>query len=638
MTKATAAGPVPSQRPAVTAPGPAFASERASGPVLQRKRSGCGSEGSADGGCAECQDEEDEHRPLQRLAREDAAPLTIAPADHALEREAEHVASSIGQDTLATPPASSAGPTQHRPLLRLSASADRPVGRDAAVPSLVNAVLSTPGHPLEPRAREILEPRLGHDFSRVRVHDDSQAAQSARAVGAVAYTVGRHVVLGAPDGTRAGLPVLAHELAHVVQQGEAPPRLLFRHTGKGCLNEPGWNRISAEPKDVWLGANVAIENHYKNGHPNNAILTGSDFEYGGKPGSRAVQLPKGAPDKKAGDRLLNKFLGTSRQLAPDVMDLSDRTFYEIKTLSGAGKGGEQLLGYYKIANEIAAQEGDPSWNINRATWYPEHVLAFPGDRSRRVCTEATDYKRSQRPGLIVYEAQESPERKKEKEKADDEAAKEKAKKDEAAKAEAELAKKLKHLKDLRDTIKNQLDLSEGEHKAQRDLIYKPSVTGFWGFWTNRLFNKDVPLLSIWDQVHALLTRADAVLQAKKPEAALNALLQARRAYLAALADYTRWKDGIQGAATKMQIAIGVTAVAIVVAVVAPTVVARAAQGASSSASGAAATEQTLIRIADVVTKADQTMLAVEEAAAAEELAASAALEAEMAVFRLLPPF
>jgi hypothetical protein len=67
-----------------------------------------------------------------------------------------------------------------------------------------------------------MEPRFGHDFSRVRVHTDARAAESARAVNALAYTVDHNVVFdqghyrpGAPDGKK----LLAHELAHVAQDG-----------------------------------------------------------------------------------------------------------------------------------------------------------------------------------------------------------------------------------------------------------------------------------------------------------------------------------------------------------------------------------------------------------------------------------
>ena len=87
---------------------------------------------------------------------------------------------------------------------------------------LVQDVLRSPGTPLDPATRAFVEPRLGQDFSGVRVHTDAQAAASARAVSANAYTVGRDIVFSearfAPE-TPSGLRLLAHELAHVVQQG-----------------------------------------------------------------------------------------------------------------------------------------------------------------------------------------------------------------------------------------------------------------------------------------------------------------------------------------------------------------------------------------------------------------------------------
>ncbi len=92
----------------------------------------------------------------------------------------------------------------------------------ATVPPIVHEVLRSPGQPLDPATRAFMEPRFGHDFSRVRVHTDVKAAESARAVNALAYTVGREVVFGAgryAPGTMAGQRLLAHELVHVVQQG-----------------------------------------------------------------------------------------------------------------------------------------------------------------------------------------------------------------------------------------------------------------------------------------------------------------------------------------------------------------------------------------------------------------------------------
>lgn len=97
----------------------------------------------------------------------------------------------------------------------------------AGVPPIVGQVLADPGQPLEAGTRAFMEPRFGHDFRHVRVHTDGQAGESARAVGALAYTVGEHVVFGTghyAPGTYTGRHLLAHELAHTIQQvGTTPP-------------------------------------------------------------------------------------------------------------------------------------------------------------------------------------------------------------------------------------------------------------------------------------------------------------------------------------------------------------------------------------------------------------------------------
>ena len=93
-------------------------------------------------------------------------------------------------------------------------------------PPIVHDVLRSAGRPLEPGVRGDMEARFGHDFSRVRVHTDPAAAESARSVAALAYTVGSDVVFGSSryaPGTAAGVDLLAHELTHVVQQRDAGP-------------------------------------------------------------------------------------------------------------------------------------------------------------------------------------------------------------------------------------------------------------------------------------------------------------------------------------------------------------------------------------------------------------------------------
>jgi hypothetical protein len=127
------------------------------------------------------------------------------------------------------------------------------IGNDSSVPAIVHEVLSSPGQLLDPPTRTFMEPRFGHDFSQVRVHTDARAADSARAVDALAYTVGRDVVFAQErfrPSTTDGRQLLAHELTHVVQQGS-------------CRNQPRLGELALDPADSPLegearriGANV----------------------------------------------------------------------------------------------------------------------------------------------------------------------------------------------------------------------------------------------------------------------------------------------------------------------------------------------------------------------------------------------
>lgn len=90
-------------------------------------------------------------------------------------------------------------------------------------PPIVHEVLRSPGQPLDAATRAFMEPRFGHDFSDVRVHTDAKAAESARSVNALAYTVGRDVVFQPEHykpGSTVGKRLLAHELTHVLQQNQ----------------------------------------------------------------------------------------------------------------------------------------------------------------------------------------------------------------------------------------------------------------------------------------------------------------------------------------------------------------------------------------------------------------------------------
>ncbi|HXB69537.1 MAG TPA: DUF4157 domain-containing protein [Candidatus Acidoferrales bacterium] len=117
-------------------------------------------------------------------------------------------------------------------------------GRTPEVPPAagqqIGAVRRSGGHNLPPSARGFFEPRFGRDFSDVRIHTGDQAAQSAKQVNALAYTVGRDIVFGAgqyaPDSC-GGRRLLAHELTHVVQQTGGGPELVQRTCGR-AIGEP----------------------------------------------------------------------------------------------------------------------------------------------------------------------------------------------------------------------------------------------------------------------------------------------------------------------------------------------------------------------------------------------------------------
>jgi hypothetical protein len=142
--------------------------------------------------------------------------LAINEPGDIYEQEAERVADQV-MATSARPAVSSAPPSIQR-------FTGQPTGRLDAATASVDRALASPGRPMEPALRQDMEQRFGHDFSRVRVYSDTAAEQSAREVNANAYTVGSDIVFGAgrfAPGSHEGRRLIAHELAHVIQQTPA---------------------------------------------------------------------------------------------------------------------------------------------------------------------------------------------------------------------------------------------------------------------------------------------------------------------------------------------------------------------------------------------------------------------------------
>jgi len=188
--------------------------------------------------------------------------LAVSQPGDQFEQEADRVAEQVMRmaepSQMATPPAL-------QPML-----AQRKAQDDSAEPSgtpsrLVDETLNSAGQPLDPVTRAFMEERFDHDFGGVRVHSDAQAADSARAVNALAYTVNRNVVFGsgqfkpaANDGRR----LLAHELAHTIQQGGRIERASagFGVPARREMASPPGDRSSSnagEPRLDGLAAGIA---------------------------------------------------------------------------------------------------------------------------------------------------------------------------------------------------------------------------------------------------------------------------------------------------------------------------------------------------------------------------------------------
>ncbi len=136
----------------------------------------------------------------------------------------DHHSHAVPQRLRATIPRRASGSSTAEHLEReADAGADRWVaalGRGAAAPALAEADSAEP-RALHPTTRSRLEQHFGHDFSRVRIHADGEAGAAAVALSARAFTTGNDIYFargGARVGGSADHHLLAHELAHVVQQ------------------------------------------------------------------------------------------------------------------------------------------------------------------------------------------------------------------------------------------------------------------------------------------------------------------------------------------------------------------------------------------------------------------------------------
>lgn len=210
-------------------------------------------------------------RRLSRTTPQVQRKLAIGSVNDPLEEEADRVADQVmrmpdpGVSAMASPAVLRRKcPACDEAVHRKCASCEeedaklqkRSDGRTASAgeaPPIVHEVLSTPGQALDRASRGFLEPRFGVDLGKVRIHSDARAAESAQAVGALAYTVGRDVVFGSgrySPATPVGRHLIAHELAHVAQQrgatGAAPLEV-------GASNSPYEREADSTAQQVTAG-------------------------------------------------------------------------------------------------------------------------------------------------------------------------------------------------------------------------------------------------------------------------------------------------------------------------------------------------------------------------------------------------
>ena len=159
----------------------------------------------------------------------------------------------------------------------------------ASLEEIVSSGTQSAGHPLDSETRRFMEERFGYDFSQVRTHTDSAAADSSHAVAAHAYTLGQDVVFGAgkySPGSSEGRKLIAHELAHVVQQSTGA--LPMASSGEGIsISEPS---DQAEQEAESTADRVMGGSHLTAGEP------AAEARGGGDSGSSATVQRDGIDD------------------------------------------------------------------------------------------------------------------------------------------------------------------------------------------------------------------------------------------------------------------------------------------------------------------------------------------------------
>jgi hypothetical protein len=170
---------------------------------------------------------------VQRMLKSGAirASLRIGQPNDIYEQEADHVADQIMRMPehavqRQCSPGSKCPAEEEDEENTIQAKSERSFSGIASVPDSFVSSLGS-GQPLDPAAKVFFEPRFGADFRDVRVHTGYGADYLNDAIDARAFTLGRDIVFREGEfnpATPGGQRLIAHELAHVVQQSHGRVR------------------------------------------------------------------------------------------------------------------------------------------------------------------------------------------------------------------------------------------------------------------------------------------------------------------------------------------------------------------------------------------------------------------------------
>ncbi|MCX7748083.1 MAG: DUF4157 domain-containing protein [Clostridia bacterium] len=308
----------------------------------------------------------------------------------------------------------------------------------------VTKAIRSPGKSMDQNTRKSMENAFKRDFSSVRIHTDNKAAESARLVNAAAYTIGKDIVFADGEynpGTFEGNKLIAHELTHVVQQGNsnsrtalihnkqnaalekqaddissrvskgesvdihtsnAAPGLIQRKNAKGAGNQ----QCESIPSNPGIGVAVGewLGLMYRRDHGIDTYLLVDWWIFG--PNGRLGTLFKLGPKRDGIDpdvflALMCKpeWFGTTRV---DILDSDRDHIYEIKPRRGAAAGAPQLNDY--LINLTTHAQMRPSWmgggprNWQPGPWTPPPVLDLPA-----INAKIEFWRDPYHPGVIIYD-------------------------------------------------------------------------------------------------------------------------------------------------------------------------------------------------------------------------------------------